>query len=292
MSASTRYMINAYKRLSSLAMRIILFNSIVMKIIAMAIAVAMLIYSISWYRLRISLLEFMLEDDVKLLLSNSETIILIASLLLIIGLIGEYSDSDRWKKSTLYTVSKLFVIIGVALELCGNELIFGASDRLHDIDGAQITEAKTNTALAIARATDAEKEAAELRQKFSWRRIDPDKFRVLVAELKRTATGIGISTFVDAESTAYADDIAAVLSDAGYDPVARQYFTSVPKYDIAISSESPHDLNEKLLAAFQKAGVPMVARETDWGRPVTPDGHFLDRSFPSIFVGLRPRPAP
>jgi hypothetical protein len=85
------------------------------------------------------------------------------------------------------------------------------------------------------------------------------KYVQLVADLKPLATIIGVSTFADPESSAYADDIAGALSDAGFD-VRRNYFMSVSRYDMAISEE-PSELSEHLASIFGKAGVPLTRRK-------------------------------
>jgi hypothetical protein len=108
---------------------------------------------------------------------------------------------------------------------------------------AKIASANEAAAHANERAATLEKEAEEaraqqeiLKQRLAWRRIEPSKYAQLVADLKPLATVIGVSTFSDPESSSYADDIAGALSDAGFD-VRRQYFMSIPRYDMAISEE-------------------------------------------------------
>ena len=143
------------------------------------------------------------------------------------------------------------------------------------------------------RIAEAQRETARLKEKFSWRRIDPEKLKQLVADLRSAgagATPIGVSTFSsDPESSAYADDIAFALQDAGYN-VPRQYASMSPRYDMAISEESG-TISDALLEAFLKADVILEKKKTNW--PMPPGTGTFGRwnpAHPVIFVGLRPRP--
>src|SRR5438874_8898702 len=66
----------------------------------------------------------------------SEIALLLFGLLLVIGLIGEYAKSERWKKHV--RTFELFVIIGVAGELFADGAIFLFSTHLQTIAELEI----------------------------------------------------------------------------------------------------------------------------------------------------------
>src|SRR5258708_39988984 len=93
-------------------------------------------------------------------LDISEILLLLFGVLLVIGLIGEYAESDRWKRHV--KIFKMCVILGVAGELLADGGIFIFSRHLQtiaEIEIAQLTkeaaDAKTsadNAASASSRA--------------------------------------------------------------------------------------------------------------------------------------------
>lgn len=147
---------------SPLSLRIILLNSKPIKIIAIIVTVVINIISWLLSNLEIAILPSSTEKDIKWLLSSSEAAIFIASSVLVVGLIGEYFDDDKWKHSVLYTVAKLCVITGVAAELISNRLMFAATDTLQALDAIKINEATNAAATAFTRALDAEKKTLSL----------------------------------------------------------------------------------------------------------------------------------
>jgi hypothetical protein len=101
------------------------------------------------------------EASAKSWLGASEILLLIASLVLVIGIIGEWPDSVSWKRSTLYKLAKAAVVIGVVGEMLGDAGIFETSARLESLREAENTKLKIVANEARIRAANAEKEAAE-----------------------------------------------------------------------------------------------------------------------------------
>jgi hypothetical protein len=100
-------------------------------------------------------------------LNLSESLLLLFGLLLVVGLIGEYAESDRWKKYV--KVFEMCVIIGVAGELFADGGIFLFSSRLQTIADLEIAalsieagnakESAEGAAAASSRAESSSKEA-------------------------------------------------------------------------------------------------------------------------------------
>jgi hypothetical protein len=102
------------------------------------------------------------EFDARWWLGSSELLLLAATILLVAGLIGEWSDSESWKKRKLYKLAKLAVILGVAGEFFGDAGIFETSARLQTVDEAKVSNANTKAADAIERAARVEQAALRI----------------------------------------------------------------------------------------------------------------------------------
>ena len=96
-------------------------------------------------------------------LDISEVALLLFGILLVVGLIGEYAKSERWKKHV--KTFEMLVIIGVAGELIADGGIFLFSSHLQTIADQEIA------ALNI-RASGNEKEAAQLRKDAEGLKLD------------------------------------------------------------------------------------------------------------------------
>jgi hypothetical protein len=104
------------------------------------------------------------ESSAKWWLGTSEMALLAASLILVIGIIGEWPDSERWKKSFWYRAAKAAVVIGVIGEMLGDAGIFETSGRLDSLRDAENNKLKIVADDARTRAGNAEKEAAEAKK--------------------------------------------------------------------------------------------------------------------------------
>jgi hypothetical protein len=68
------------------------------KKIAIAIAAIMLVIAAMWYASKISTFSSLSEVDGKFWLRVSELTLIVAAAVLTLGLIGEWPDSESWKK--------------------------------------------------------------------------------------------------------------------------------------------------------------------------------------------------
>ena len=68
----------------------------------------------------------------------SEITLLVFGLLLVVGLVGEYSEASRWK--TYVRWFPIMVIVGVAGELLADGAIFVFSERLQTIEVAEVND--------------------------------------------------------------------------------------------------------------------------------------------------------
>lgn len=101
----------------------------------------------------------------------SEITLLLFGVLLVVGLIGEYAKSDRWKKHL--KTFEMLVIIGVAGELFADGGVFLFSEHLQIIADQEITEAT--------------KEAGDAAQSAKTARDEADAATLASVEAQRTA---------------------------------------------------------------------------------------------------------
>jgi hypothetical protein len=132
-------------------------------------------------------------------LNVSETLLLFFGVLLVVGLVGEYAKSDRWKKYE--RLFMMFVIVGVAGELVADGGIFTLSAHLQSLSDLEVArlnkEAEDANATAknfesqIAdanlRAADAQRETALLSKKADDETVARHKIETKIADRKLTA---------------------------------------------------------------------------------------------------------
>jgi hypothetical protein len=151
------------------------------------------------------------SDDAKWWLGTSELLLIVSAIVLSLGLGGEWSDSDAWKKRVWYKLAKAAVILGVVGELLGDAGIFEATARLQTLEERSIADANAIASAAKDRAASAEKEAAEanehaqllgkqteelraknlaLEKHISWRELSSDTITKLRAAIAAVPTSV------------------------------------------------------------------------------------------------------
>ena len=118
------------------------------------------------------------SDDAKLWLGISELALIVSAIVLVVGLLGEWPDSESWKNRTLYKLSKAAVILGVFGELLGDAGIFETSARLQVLEESAISVANTKAAAAEVAAGQAKERAGALENTAAQLRLDLEKERV------------------------------------------------------------------------------------------------------------------
>jgi hypothetical protein len=146
-----------------------------------------------------AVLSFLSKHATSLALNISEAALLLFGLLLVIGLVGEYSEKDRWKKHV--RVFKWLVILGVGGELIADGGIFLLSGRLQSLADGEIaifqsavaqetTRAesfRSDIANANLRAAEAEQETARLNKLAADETIARQKIEAKIADRRLLA---------------------------------------------------------------------------------------------------------
>jgi len=207
-----------------------------------AIAAAVLLIAAIWFAWKISTFNSLSDADAKWWLGKSELLLLVSTVLLTFGLLGEWSDSEDWKKRSLYKAAKLAVIIGVVGELIGDAGIFESGDRIQELSTREILaltksagdakqladEASKQAQTAIAALNDAEKRLAamsnkegelEKRQSDFLDSITPPQLEYMkfTSDLGKVASvPIVIEAEPDPNSQFFARDLDAAFRQAGW----------------------------------------------------------------------------
>jgi hypothetical protein len=155
--------------------------------IAIKITLIILAIAAIWYAFKILTFSTLPESESETWLGVSEALLIVSAILLTLGLLGEWPDSDSWKKRFIYKVAKACVIIGVVGELLGDAGIFETSRRLQGLQDKAVivatdraTDAGFDAALANKLAGEATERAAQLEK-------DAANARASVAEANATA---------------------------------------------------------------------------------------------------------
>lgn len=132
---------------------------------------------------------------------------ILGGILLIAGLIGEFPESDNWKKRLLYKLSKIAVIIGVGGELIADSAIFKVAEREQ-----QIVNQFIQSNLDIQKAM--------LGQLLPRGDMSMEKMSALIdafKEVKPTLNGVVVFTILDAETENFGQTIMYALRKADVD---------------------------------------------------------------------------
>jgi hypothetical protein len=112
------------------------------------------------------------KDAAILGLDASEVALLLFGLLLVVGLVGEYAESERWKKYV--KAFEMMVILGVAGELLADAGVFTFSARLQSLSDIEVARLNKQAAEAEAQAAEANLELAKLKAPRTQRWLDSD----------------------------------------------------------------------------------------------------------------------
>ena len=118
-------------------------------------------------------------------LDSSEVALLLFGLLLVVGLVGEYSESDHWKKYV--KVFEMLVILGVAGELFADAGVFAFSARLQSLSDIEVARLNAAAESANATAKQFESQIADANSNADKARTNADSFRLDIAKANERA---------------------------------------------------------------------------------------------------------
>jgi hypothetical protein len=218
-------------------------------------------------------------------------IAVIGGALLIVGLIGEYFESEWWKKSAWYKLAKMAVIIGVLGELLADTAIFKASEREQ-----QITNQSIESNLAAQRA---------MLEQLKPRDITRKQIDAIASVIRGKIGTIYLYPLEEIEASQYAFAVSEALKAGGVNVQLMLSTTSgVPafpdKFNAAVSitgvtaweSGGNHETVDLLMRAFLLAGITIGGEYSDAMAGIVDGKWVADAGVksPAIFVGLKPVP--
>jgi hypothetical protein len=267
------------------------------KNIAIAIAGIILAITAIWYAWEISTFSSLSASDAKWWVHTSELLLIASSILLAVGLFGEWSDSESWKQRLLYKAAKAAVIIGVLGELLGDGGIFAAGDRLQELEESAIGDTNIKAAEAIGRAAQLEIEAAKLRAanlaleaKIAPRNLSPE----MIASLKNVASQsanrqISIWSYgIDLEGRLLATQIKSALDDPHaslIDRIGAMVSSVTPRVGVIVTGP-----DDQLVSTLLEALKPLSPTRGPLPEGFTTYGVDPRQSIApaEIFVGIKP----
>lgn len=218
-------------------------------------------------------------------LGISEGLLLAFGALLVIGLVGEYSKSDRWKR--FVRTFELMVIIGVAGELLADGGIFLLSGRLKtlaDIDVAQLNKDAADARSAQEaveielskqreRTATAESALLKLKESLKDRTISADQREKVIKILKGGPSGTVEIVWLSSEPDSYAPamEIEGIIKAADWiDPevIPGQSATAIGQGIIVHDTKTAPPCAAVLRKAFSSVGFELYAGED----PTFPNG--------------------
>jgi hypothetical protein len=194
-------------------------------------------------------------------LGTSEITLIVSAVILTFGLVGEWPDSESWKRRTLYKLAKFAVVLGVVGELIGDAGIFETSARLSVLQNAAIDQAKAKAANAEERAGSANERAAklerenlEIREKVAGRRISKEQHDEIVKLLSPAPATFDLEAMQESEAGLFASDILKTLTDAGWTLHQKSLPMGVIWTNLNIFPTDDPAVG-RLAAAFRAAGI-------------------------------------
>ncbi|MGA8222527.1 MAG: hypothetical protein WB780_12805 [Candidatus Acidiferrales bacterium] len=167
----------------------------------------------------------------------SEIALLLFGVMLVIGLVGEYAESEKWKKRE--KIFKLLVIIGVAGELFADGGVFLFSAHLQTISDAEVATLNKEAGEARRDAADAQLHTAKLEQRLADRHVTLEQRKKMLGILSaRSGPRASVTFLTPAEPDAqeYAIEIGGVFQDAKWTVVPFTWLISqnTPVHGFAI----------------------------------------------------------
>jgi hypothetical protein len=160
---------------------------------AIEIAAIILLTAAIWYAFEILVFSSLPESEIRDWLRVSEWVLFASAILLAIGLVGEWKESEEWKASLTYKAAKYLVLIGVVGELLGDGGVFKAGDRVTDLQDKKIIALESQRSLS-----------------------DAQKGRIAIVTGMHPGLPFVLVTAPESEPWTFALDIAATLKADGW----------------------------------------------------------------------------
>jgi hypothetical protein len=132
------------------------------------------------------MLSSLSKHATSLALNASEVALLVFGVLLVIGLLGEYSKSERWKR--YLKAFELLVILGVAGELVADGAIFSLSAHLQTLSDVEVARLHNAAESANATAKNFESQIADANAKAEIAHRDAESFRLDITKAQGSAS--------------------------------------------------------------------------------------------------------
>jgi hypothetical protein len=149
--------------------------------IARAVAAAALLIVAILFDVKISAFSSLLETEAKSWVRFSDWILIASAILVFIGLAGEFSDSETWKKTVWYEAAKWAVIAGIFFELLGDASVFKSGDRVTELQGQEIITSRIEAKEADIRAITAQSALVKV---LAPRNLSDDAIKHIIERLK------------------------------------------------------------------------------------------------------------
>jgi hypothetical protein len=167
-----------------------------------------------------------------------------------LGLIGEFPESEKWKRSRLFTAAKVAVVLGVLGELIGDGGIFKSSSRIQKLTDASLNAAQLELFTALA--------------KIEPRTLSADEKKT-IADMIRGKIKRPVNVVIEQNDKAvsFAWSIIAALGDGGVKiwPVLQIFKMppgEVPPSPVTMHCPCGHAFDkDPLYVALMAAGLPM-----------------------------------
>ena len=146
-------------------------------------------------------------------LDASEWLLLLFGILLVIGIVGEYAKSEKWRKHL--RLWEILVTVGVAGELLCDGGVFLFSKRLQTLEGADIQALSKTAGKALTDATDAEAKLAELEPKAAKALVDATGALVKSASAeKESSNALKVARDARSEADTFEERIVSATDTA------------------------------------------------------------------------------
>ena len=241
------------------------------------------------------------KSTASLWLNVSEGLLLFFGGVLVIGLLGEYSESARLKK--WLKAFKWMVVIGVSGELIADGGIFLLSARLQTITDLEVAHSNEEAKKAGERAAKAESATetermarAQLEASMAWRRVSKDSQSVAAAHLIRLPGQMAQVSYnaTDLEAQSFASDIASALRGAKWEVLEPQGIANMHQVLVTLRTDTPLDAGVTVTSTKNRtsraAAIALVQELSALGFDTTlsPTKFQQPTSTVFIFVGRRP----